>query len=63
MCMISLPLAGAFTAGWPFAHAIEQYGWTTAYQLLELCGIVMVTLCGYLLVMLVRGLSVSKKSG
>ena len=47
---------GAFAAGWPFAHAIENYSWSVAYSLLELVSLVMLGLCSYLLLLLLRGL-------
>ncbi len=60
---LDLLAVGAFMAGWPFANTIESYSWTTAFQLLEICGVVMVMFCVYLLVLMIRGLTVSKKNG
>ena len=53
-------VGGAFLAGWPFAHAVELYGWTTAYYLLEAAGAAMVGLVSYLVMLLVRGLAANR---
>jgi OPA family glycerol-6-phosphate transporter-like MFS transporter 4 len=47
---------GGFSAGWPFAHLIEQSGWTTAFHCLSLASAALVGVASYLLVLMLRGL-------
>ena len=48
-------------AGWPFAHTVERYSWTSAYYLLEVASVVMVGLASYLLILLLRGLAANRQ--
>lgn len=48
-------------AGWPFAHTVESYSWTSAYYLLEVASVVMVGLAFYLLILLLRGLAANRR--
>lgn len=61
VCNPSVFPVGSFMAGWPFAHAVESYSWTSAYYLLEVASVVMVGLAFYLLILLLRGLAANRQ--
>ena len=39
---------GTLLAGYPFS-VLVKYGWTTAYEIIELISVVMIGLCSYLI--------------
>ena len=61
VCNPSVFPVGSFMAGWPFAHTVESYSWTSAYYLLEVASVVMVGLAFYLLILLLRGLAANRR--
>lgn len=61
VCNLLVSPVGSFMAGWPFAHTVERYSWTSAYYLLEVASVVMVGLASYLLILLLRGLAANRQ--
>jgi sugar phosphate permease len=53
---------GGFSAGWPFAHIIDQYSWSSAFHSLAVCSVGLVGVASYLLLLMIKGLATLKKT-